>query len=450
MNKEVTYSEAALYIVKTLQDKNYQAVYAGGCVRDMLMKRTPKDIDIATSALPDQIEQLFKRTIPVGKAFGVINVLIEDHDIEVATFRSDGNYDDGRRPESIAFCSMKEDARRRDLTINGLFLDPIKNQIYDFVNGQQDILLKTIRFIGNPEQRIQEDKLRMLRATRFATQFTWPIEAYSAFFIKRCAHEINQISNERIQEELTKILQAEVSFGFKGLLDLHLLQYVLPEIYKLKGCQQNKTWHPEGDVWMHTLYLLHKLSEYTDNKILLWAGLLHDVGKPETTYTEDGIIKSKEHAKVGAKIAEKILKRLKFSNKETEAIYQLVYNHMSIKQAKEMRKSTLRKYLGRPDIENLMTLSYYDSLAGIGDVDWYRFLIKKKIEFKNEQKPILPPCLLNGYDLISLGFKPGPEFKKILENILDLQLEDQIISKEQALKFVKENYVAGEENEHKA
>lgn len=428
----------AIEIVKTLKENGHTAVFAGGCVRDRLKEDpTFKDIDIATSATPDEIESIFSRTVPIGKAFGVINVLKGEYSFEVATFRSDGDYLDGRRPSSVVFSSMEEDAKRRDLTVNGLFLDPITGEIFDFVDGENDFKDQIIRFIGDPEERIKEDKLRMLRAIRFMADLNFSIEEESLKAIKKYASQIIQISAERIRDEITKILKcANPLRAFEVLNGIGLLSYILPEVVRLKGCEQNVEWHPEGDVWNHTFILLNILTTKTKDEALLWAGLLHDIGKPDTFKIVDGQIRASGHAKIGADIARIMMTRLKFSNELIDRVDTLIYNHMKIKDVQKMNKSTLRKLMGREDVEDLKLLSFVDCLASSGDNDWHTFLEERQKDFINEDKPILPPCLLNGNDLIELGFKPGPIFSEILNKVMDLQLEEEITTKEEALIII--------------
>jgi putative nucleotidyltransferase with HDIG domain len=430
--------EQAISIVKTLQDNGFIAVFAGGFVRDMFLKRESKDIDIATSASPDEVEKLFKRTVPIGKAFGVINVLVDNFSFEVATFRTDGEYEDGRRPTSVAFASMEEDAKRRDLTINGMFYDPITKEVLDFVDGSTDISQKTIRFIGSPKERIEEDKLRMLRAIRFAAELGFNIDKYTLDVIRVFAPHITCISSERLREELTKMLKTNnPSKAFELMFETEILQFILPEIVRIKDCEQDPEWHPEGDVWNHTMILLDKLTQKTKDEALLWAGLLHDVGKPSTFNIVDGKIRASGHAKVGTDIAIKIMTRLKFSNDLIDRVDSMVYNHMKIKDVKKMNKSTLRKLMGREDIEDIKLLSFVDCLASSGDNEWHEFLEEKQKDFIKEEKPILPECFINGYDLIDMGFKPGPVIGKVLSIIMDLQLEEEISSKLDALVLAK-------------
>lgn len=430
----------AKQIVKTLQDKGYQAVFAGGCVRDMLLGIEPKDYDIATSAIPDDIEKLFEHTVAVGKSFGVITVLFNGYSFEVATFRSDGVYTDGRHPDSIHYTNlMEEDARRRDITINGMFYDPINDKIYDYVGGKQDLEDCKIRFIGTPEERILEDNLRMLRVVRFATKLHFGIIPTTMHAIFLHAYKIENVSKERIINEIIKILQTNSpSRGFEILNASRLLLYILHDVGTLKGCKQDPFYHPEGDVWDHTMKLLDSITQISKDPITLLAALLHDIGKPYCTKIENGRITSKKHEYIGAEKSENILRNFNCSNEIVETVSNIIKDHMRIKRVLIMKKSKIIKLICKPYFEKLLLISYYDSLAGSGAVDWYHYLLEKKEEyFKEGTKPKLPECLINGNDLISLGFKPGPIFKIILDRILNLQLEDKILTKELALAYVR-------------
>lgn len=438
---ESTMFEEAIFIVKKLREHRFQAVFAGGFVRDTLLGIRYNDIDIATSALPDQIEKLFLKTVGIGKSFGVITIIMDKYSFEVATFRSDGEYLDGRRPSSVQFCSMKEDALRRDFTINGMFCDPISNKVIDYVKGLEDIVTQTIRFIGNPEDRIEEDRLRMLRAIRFAVRFDFDIEENTWKAIINNAHRIKDVSQERIRDELVKMLRYRKFDKTLNLLRTsNLLKEMIPELTALYGCEQASEWHPEGDVWIHTICALERLPECTDE--LIWGTLLHDIGKPETTiHHENGYISSKGHDKLGATIAENILKRLRLSNDFTEIVTYLVRYHMQVKDINKMKKSTFRKFINRPYIDDLIKLSLADSMAcGLTELpEWYKTFEKRKEEFEDQE--VVPPCLVNGKDLIDMGFKPGPLFKTILEAVLNEQFEERIKSKASALQYVKDAFL---------
>jgi len=432
----------AMYILKVLQNNKHDAVIAGGWVRDKLIGVPSKDIDIATSAKPEEVEALFEKTIPIGKAFGIISVIINEDQFEIATFRSDGNSLDGRHPDSITFSSMEEDAERRDLTINGMFYDPFLDFVIDFVKGKQDIKDKVIKFIGNPRERIQEDYLRMLRAIRFAIKLDFKMESDTFRSIIENSKHITKISSERIKDELIKMFRLGKPRNTLYLLSFCLLlEEILIEVYILKFCDQNPGWHPEGNVWEHTIIAMENIFKNNENPSdeLIWATLLHDIGKPTTQTVEDGVIRSHGHAKEGADIARKILKRLKFSNDFIEKVTRLIYDHMGVKEIKKMKKSTFRKYLAKPYIEDLIKLAFADSQAcGIkSHTKWYNTYLERKEKLSNEVIEILPSCFVNGNDLIRLGFKPGPKFKKILGEIMELQLNEEIKCKDDAINYIK-------------
>lgn len=434
----------ALYIVKELRNAGYESVLAGGCVRDMLLGIEPHDYDIATNALPEVVEELFPKTIPIGKSFGVIVVMIENEPFEVATFRKDiyKKYRDGRHPDTVTFTSMKEDANRRDFTINALFYDPIEDKVIDYVNGQKDLKNKILRFVGDPIKRIDEDHLRMLRAVRFAARFDLSINSASKMAIKENAERIHDVSNERIQDELTKLLRiGKPRIAIELLEETNLLKEVLPEVEAMRNVEQNPEWHPEGDVLNHTIIMMEKLFENTENPRdeLIWAALLHDIGKPATFTVEDGKIRNHAHEFVGAEMAKEFMKNLKFSNKFTEDVYWLIHDHMRIKKATKMRKSKLKKLLAQENLKELMSLAYADSLSSTKMTEWHEYILEKINEFEPEE--IKPKQLVNGHDLIRLGFKPGPIFKEILEEIVELQLEEKINTREEALEYARSKKV---------
>jgi len=434
--------ENALKICQTLKVNNYQAVYAGGCVRDLLLDIEPNDIDIATNACPEIIQSLFEHTLDIGKSFGVITVIIDNEQFEVATFRSDGIYEDGRRPSSIVYTSLESDAKRRDITINGMFYNPFTKQIIDVVNGQADLKNKTIRLIESPEERILEDKLRILRCVRFSAKLDFVIEKTTFNAIKQHAHMITQVSVERIAEELTKILRTKnKQKEIQLLFDTNLIDYVLPEVKKLNGCLQSKQHHPEGDVYVHTLLALSKLPENVPDG-LLWGTLLHDIGKPQTQLIQDGKFSFNGHESEGEKITEQILRRLKFSNDSIKHICALVSNHMKFKFVHNMRLSRLKRFMNLDKFEEHMQLHLADCLASTKNTENYYFLIEKLKTYTPEKREISKlPKLITGNDLIEMGFLQGPIFRTILEDIQEKQLEETINSREQALSYVKLTYV---------
>jgi len=432
MDKEKT----ATRIIQTLQKKGFSAYLAGGCVRDRVRGIPPKDYDIATSARPEDIQATFKKTIPVGVAFGVILVVEDESAFEVATFRTEGNYGDGRHPGTVAFTTLEEDAKRRDFTVNGLYFDTQKNQVIDLVEGQKDIRQKIIRTIGEPEKRFLEDHLRMMRAIRFAAQLQFEIEEPTLNAIKKHTELIKKVSEERIREELIKTLtSAQPARGVRLLDETGLLKHILPEIETLKGVEQPAEYHPEGDVFVHTLLLLEGLSHAPIE--LAMGALLHDVAKPATFTRAPDRIRFHGHDKLGAEMAKKICKRLTFPNAETELICSLVAEHLRFKDAFQMRVSTLKRFFALDRFDLHMELHRLDCLASHKNLDAYEFCKKKLEEFKAEPTPVR---WLKGEDLIHLGFTPGPLFSKILTAVEDGILEGTIRSKDEALKYVEEQF----------
>jgi poly(A) polymerase len=427
----------AIKIIKKLDDNGFQAVLAGGCVRDLILGLPSNDYDIATNATPEVIESLFEKTIPVGKSFGVIIVIENDKQYEIATFREDGKYSDNRRPDSVTFGSIEEDAKRRDLTINGIFYDPIINKYYDFVNGVDDIQRKIVRFIGDPNKRIEEDKLRILRACRFSIKFDFEIEKESFEAIKNHAHEIQTVSIERISDEFIKILRLrKPKKAFDLLFETKLIDYVLPEIRTLQGVEQPIDYHPEGCVLTHTIKTLENLPENASDELLMGM-LLHDIGKPATFEMLDRI-RFNGHDKKGAEIAEVILKRMKFSNDFIDRVVSLVSDHMKFMAAPIMKMSTLKRFVRQPHFNEHLVLHRADCLSSHGNLDNYNFVVQKMNEIPPEK--IKPPKLITGKDLLDLGFIEGPIFRTILDDIDDKQLEEIIKDRESALLYVKQQY----------
>jgi putative nucleotidyltransferase with HDIG domain len=440
----------AISIIQTLGQRGFQAYLVGGCVRDLLLKREPADYDIATSATPAQVMEIFPDTYAVGVQFGVVLVPLPENQrtpadgsappkaqaVEVATFRSDLGYSDGRRPDEVRFSlNPREDVARRDFTINGMMLDPASGEVLDFVGGRKDLEAGIIRAIGDPERRFAEDKLRMLRAVRFAARFVYVIEAESLAAIQRLAHEIEAVSRERVRDELTKMLTEDHARPAFLLLDESgLLKEVLPEISAMKGVEQPPEFHPEGDVFVHTLLLLENLPEPCP-ATLAWGALLHDVGKPATFRVAPDRIRFDGHVDVGVKIAEQICERLRFSNHDTAQVLALVDNHMRFGHVRRMKESTLKKFLRLPDFEEHLALHRADSLASHGILSTYEFIREKLAEIPPEN--IRPVALVSGDDLIASGYAPGPRFREILEAVEDAQLEGRLLSRDTALEFVK-------------
>jgi tRNA nucleotidyltransferase/poly(A) polymerase len=427
--------ELAVEIVHTLRTNGHLAYLVGGCVRDRLLGVDPKDYDVSTDATPEVITSFFPEADRVGAHFGVILVRRgKGVQVEVATFRSEGIYADGRRPSQVRFeTDPALDARRRDFTINGLMEDPFSGEILDFVGGRADLNGKTIRAIGDARQRFQEDHLRMLRAVRFAARLNFFLESATCAAIHEQAHCISKIAAERIRDEILLILtEGAARRGFELLDRSGLLFHVLPEIKAFQGVQQPPEFHPEGDVWAHILLMLEQLRSPTPT---LAAGvLLHDVGKPPTFCIRDRI-RFDGHAEVGAEMSKRILARLKFSNEDNERITSLVANHMRFKDVLEMRLSTLKRFLSMPHFDEHLELHRLDCLASNKRTDSYEFVRAKLAEFDN--KELHPPKLITGRDLIQAGYRPGPAFGRALQAVETAQLEGEISTREQALALAR-------------
>jgi tRNA nucleotidyltransferase/poly(A) polymerase len=428
--------EQALKIIKKLREHGYEALYAGGYVRDMLLGVESADIDIATNARPEVVESLFEKTLAVGKAFGVIIVLMDEEEIEVATYRVDHG-SDGRRPESITFCTMEEDAKRRDITINGMFYDPIEDKIYDAVGGIEDLYAGIIRFIGKPDDQITEDKLRLLRCVRFSAKFDFKIELETFEAMSRHASEISQVSAERIGDELLKILRTgNYRKAVNLLMDSGLMKEILPEIYAMKNIAQPADYHPEGVVIEHSIRALENLPKDASDELRMGV-LFHDVGKPPTMTIEDRI-RFNGHDIKGKFMTEAILKRLRFSNEFIDRVVALVENHMKFMHVKEMRTSRLKRFLALPHFEEHMLLHKADCMSSHENLENYEFVKEKLNSFKPEE--IKPPKILTGKDLIDMGFNPGPIFSVIMNDVEDKQLEGSILNSEKAKEYVQKTY----------
>jgi poly(A) polymerase len=421
---------AALSVVEELRQHGYSAYFAGGCVRDLLLGFEPQDFDVATSARPEEVMNLFPNTLAVGAQFGVVLV---------ATYRSDVGYSDGRHPDSVRFSnSPEEDVQRRDFTINGLLYDPVREQVLDYVGGRADLERKLIRAIGDPRLRFREDKLRMMRAVRFAARLDYEIEPNTLAAIRALAADIHQVSRERIRDELDKMLtEGHARRCFELLDSTGLLVQVLPEITAMKGVAQPPQFHPEGDVWIHTLLLLEGLGKGV-SKSLAWGVLLHDVGKPPTFRMAPDRIRFDQHAEVGTKMAEAISRRLRFSNDVTEQVAALVANHMRFGDVKKMKESTLKRFMRLPRFDEHLELHRLDVSASHRDLSLHEF-VKDKLENTPEEE-IRPAPLITGNDLIQHGWKPGPQFKTILQAVEDAQLEGSLHTREEAISFVQGNF----------
>ncbi|MGA0176452.1 MAG: CCA tRNA nucleotidyltransferase [Chthoniobacterales bacterium] len=431
---------AATDIARRLQQAGHTAYFAGGCVRDELLGLDPHDYDIATSAKPDEVQKLFPHTQAVGAHFGVILVMEHGRAFEVATFRSDHEYIDGRRPEMVTFSTPEEDAARRDFTINGMFHDPVAGRFIDFVGGREDLKSKLLRAIGDPAARFREDKLRLLRAVRFAARFGYEIDPATSDALRAHAADIHAVSAERIREELVKILAHPSRVrGFDLLDQSGLLKEILPEIEALKGCEQPAQFHPEGDVFVHTRAMLELLPPGAPAGLAL-AVLFHDIGKPPTFryHPDEDRIRFSGHDRVGAEMTGRVMERLRFSRAETDRTVEAVRQHMVFKDVQNMRTAKLKRFMAREGFDEELELHRVDCQSSHGALDNYDFLKTKAEEFANE--PLIPPPLLTGHDLMALGWKPGPEFGRILEAVQTAQLEGTLATREQALAWVKENY----------
>jgi len=427
--------EFSKHIIRILRGHQHKAYLVGGCVRDRLLLLAPKDYDISTDATPDKLCTYFPQAQTVGAHFGVVLVHDEQgHQVEVATFRSEGKYTDGRRPGQVHFeTDPALDAERRDFTINGLMEDPFSGEVLDYVQGRPDLAAGIIRAIGDPIKRFEEDHLRMLRAVRFAARFGFSIAGATLDAIKRLAPSIAKISAERIRDELIRIMtEGGAKRGLELLDESGLLQQVLPEVKAFQGVPQPPEFHPEGDVWTHVLLMLDGLQE--PSTTLAFAVLLHDVGKPPTFRVADRI-RFDGHAEVGAQMTRAILNRLKFSHEEIEQVTSLVANHMKFKDVQQMRTSTLKRFLRLPDFEEHLQLHRLDCLASNGRTDSYRFVREKQTEFSQEE--LRPVRLLSGHDLIRAGYRPGPLFARALESIETAQLEGEIHTSEEAMHLAE-------------
>jgi poly(A) polymerase len=426
-------------IVERLRHQGFHAYLVGGCVRDLLLGREPRDYDVATSATPDQVMSIFPETYAVGAQFGVVLVPAPDGDVEVATFRSDMGYSDGRHPDEVRFSAdPREDVARRDFTINGMLLDPVSNEVLDFVGGRKDLDAKVIRTIGDPKQRFAEDKLRMLRAVRFAARFGYTIEPATFAAIEELADEIHMVSRERVRDELTRMLtEGHARRAFLLLDESGLLPEVLPEISAMKGVEQPPQFHPEGDVFVHTLLLLENLPVPCPTA-LAWGALLHDVGKPATFRVAPDRIRFDGHVEVGVKMAQEICRRLRFSTDDTEQVLALIDNHMRFGHATRMKESTLKKFLRMPHFDEHLALHRADCLASHGDLSTYEFAQERLATIPPEK--MRPSPLVSGADLIAAGYVPGPRFKEILNAVEDAQLDGRLSSRDAALAFVESEF----------
>jgi len=428
-------------IAAKLRAAGFQALFAGGCVRDMIMGRAPKDIDVVTNAPPDMVQALFPRSVAVGKAFGVIRVGIRDKTspdktdyYEVATFRSDGAYRDGRRPQSVVFADEKTDAQRRDFTINSIFYDPLEKKFHDYAGGREDISRKIVRTVGDADERFREDHLRMLRAVRFVSTLAFSMEPETAAAIRRNATLINRVSAERIQQELTRTLIESEKAGdaFEMLSSLGLLKEILPELEKMRGQEQPPQFHPEGDVWTHTMLMLNAMRKPSPR--LAYAVLLHDVGKPDTAVQAEDRIRFNRHASHGAHMTETILRRLRLPAADIKAVSFIVGNHMRFMDVRRMRRATLRRLVTAKTFADELELHRLDCEASHGDMQNYAFLKDFKTAF--EAEPVLPPPLITGHDIMALKVGPGPRVGQVKKAAYDAQLEGKFNDRAGALDWL--------------
>jgi poly(A) polymerase len=448
--------QAALEAIRILRVRGYQALWAGGCVRDLLLDRKPADYDVATSATPSEVMHVFPETYAVGAQFGVVLVPVrvlgekEGHGhIEVATFRADGAYLDGRHPDSVRYTTSAEhDVQRRDFTINGLLLDPLSQnpntkhgEVLDYVGGRADLERGVVRTIGQPEQRFAEDKLRMLRAVRFAARFGYTIDEATADAMRRLASQIHQVSRERIRDELSKMLtEGHARRAFELLDETGLLREVLPEITRMKGVEQPPQYHPEGDVFVHTLLLLEGLPAGC-SLTLAWGALLHDVGKPATFRRAPDRIRFDGHVEIGVRIAEELLGRLRFSNRDREQILALIENHMRFADVQKMKESTFKRFARLDEFDEHLALHKLDCMASHGKLDLYDYTRERLAAVPAGE--VRPAPLINGHDLIAAGYLPGPRFAEILAAVEDAQLEGALATREEAMSFAESNFARG-------
>ncbi len=437
----------AQLIVERLRAADHQALWAGGCVRDQLLGKAAKDIDIATSARPEEIESYFEKTVAIGKAFGVIGVVLNDHFFEVATFRQDGDYQDGRRPNHVTFAEAEADAHRRDFTINALFYDPVAQSVIDYVGGEADLQTKIIRAVGDPARRFAEDHLRMLRAIRFAGTLDFTIDPATWDAIIQLAPRIQRISPERIREELTRMLTESQRPGhtLRILHESGLLAQVLPEVAAMVGVEQPPEFHPEGDVFTHTCLMLDLLGPPPRPLELVWAVLLHDVGKPPTFCAATDRIRFNGHDRVGAHMSEQILRRLRFPNAVIDNVVHCVANHMKFMHVQEMRRGKLRAMLAAPTFPTELELHRVDCLSSHADLQNYDFLKEQQEAFQNE--PQLPPAWIRGGDVIALGVQPGPAIGAWLRKAYARQLDNEAQDRDELLEWLRNQIQAGEKPE---
>jgi len=438
----MTEGQAAADIARRLHEAGYEALLAGGCVRDRLLGREPKDYDIATSATPAQVLQLFPKGNEVGAHFGVILVRYQGYMVEIATFRTDGSYSDGRRPDSVVFATAREDAQRRDFTINGLFEDPRSGAIIDHVGGQADLRDGVLRAIGDASSRLQEDSLRLMRAVRFSGSLGFAIEENTWQAVVQQAPLLARIAPERIRDELNRmLLHPSRARAFELLADSHLFTYFWPEVMALRGCEQPPEWHPEGDVFVHTRIMLEMLEPDAPLELAL-AVLLHDIAKPPTRTVDadaGGRIRFNGHDALGADMAADMLRRLRYSNEIIDAVVPMVARHMQFMNVQQMRTAKLKRFMASPTFDHELELHRVDCGSSNGFTDNLDYLLAKREEFSRE--PLIPPPLVTGRDLIQAGMKPSPLFTEILDAIQVEQLEGRLHTREEALTYFQQHWL---------
>lgn len=433
--------DQATIVVRRLRDAGYEALFAGGCVRDRLLGLEPADYDVVTSARPPQVEALFEKTIPVGRRFGILIVQSGGFDFEVATYRSDGPYLDGRHPSSVRFASREEDALRRDFTINAMFEDPGTGEVIDLAGGRSDLAAGVIRAVGEPRRRFAEDRLRLIRAVRFAARFRFRIEEATFAAITEDSPHLADVAAERTGTEFAKILtEGGARLGFELLDATGLLGVLLPEMLELKGCEQSPDYHPEGDVFVHTLKCIEQLPASCTLTLALGL-LLHDIAKPRCAGQRDGRRTFYGHSEMGAEMAREICHRLRYSGSTIERVAWLVAQHLRHTAASSMKPSTLKRFLRQDGIEELLELTRMDALASSGDLRHTDYCRAQLAALPDEA--LRPTRLISGDDLLAIGLTPGPQFKEILTAVEEAQLEGRIDSRDQALAFVRERCLAG-------
>ena len=436
--------DKAIQIVKRLREAGHEAYLAGGCVRDRLLGRTPKDYDIATDATPRDTQGIFPDTVPIGSKFGSVVVLVDGDPFEVTTFRFDGPYGDGRHPVHVRYGTLEEDVRRRDFTINAMMYDPADDRVIDLVNGREDLRRRLVRAIGDPHERFAEDRLRMVRAVRLACGLGFEVDEPTLQAIRSQAVAVTQVAWERIGAEITRTLtEGGARRGVELLDETGLLEVILPEIAAMKGCEQTPDYHPEGDVYVHTLLLLGHLDDLDGpTETLAYGCLLHDVAKPPCRQPAGDRVTFYGHTELGAEMAVEILRRLKRSRAVAERVAWLVRHHLRYTQAPNMRLSTLKRFLGEDGIDELLELCRIDALSSNGDLGYYDFCQRKLAELGEEE--VSPEPLLRGRDLIRLGYTPGPSFSAMLGAVEEAQLEGELRTHEQAVEWVRERFPPGD------